>query len=104
MTRKHAIDPAVLAHNTDAALGVLKGLSNKSRLLIMCALYQGELSVSELNERVTVSQSALSQHLAILREHGLVHSRRQAQTVYYSLTESTALDIIRLLHDELRNR
>ena len=67
------------------AVGLLKALANENRLLILCHLQAGELSVGEINERVGLSQSALSQHLAILRHDGLVATRKSAQTVYYSL-------------------
>src|SRR5690606_31529615 len=69
------------------AAALLKALSNENRLLILCTLAGGELSVSELNERIAMSQSALSQQLAVLRREGLVQTRREAQTIYYSRSE-----------------
>ncbi len=68
-------------HATDAA-AFLKALANDQRLLVLCALLDGELSVGEINERVPLSQSALSQHLSVLREAGLVTTARQSQTIY----------------------
>jgi DNA-binding transcriptional ArsR family regulator len=62
-------------------------------------LAEGECSVGQLNERVELSQSALSQHLAVLREQGLVQTRRESQTIFYRLADTPALKIIRLLHD-----
>jgi DNA-binding transcriptional ArsR family regulator len=62
-------------------------------------LSEGELSVGQLNERINLSQSALSQHLAVLREQGMVQTRRESQTIYYRLADSTAINIIELLHD-----
>jgi DNA-binding transcriptional ArsR family regulator len=82
------------------AARLLKELANENRLLVLCALADSELSVGELNERVDLSQSALSQHLARLRVRGLVRTRREGQTIYYALSESRAIDIIKLLHDE----
>ena len=81
------------------AAALLKGLANESRLIIMCILAEGESSVGKLNERVNLSQSALSQHLAVLREQGLVQTRRESQTIFYRLAETPALQVITLLHD-----
>ena len=81
------------------AVSLLKGLANESRLMIMCVLSEGEVSVGQLNQRIKLSQSALSQHLAVLREQGLVQTRRESQTIYYSLADSAALNIIELLHE-----
>jgi DNA-binding transcriptional ArsR family regulator len=85
------------AHAQDAA-ALLKALANENRLMIMCTLIAGEMSVGELNEKVPLSQSALSQHLAGLREAGLVSTRKEAQTVYYSLLGDEAKKIIAVLH------
>ena len=79
---------------------LLKALSNESRLLILCLLTQGEMSVSELNRRFDLSQSALSQHLAKLRRDNLVDTRRDSQTIYYSLASPEAGRLIRFLHSE----
>ncbi len=84
------------AHAQDAA-ALLKALANENRLMIMCTLIAGEMSVGELNEKVPLSQSALSQHLAGLREAGLVSTRKEAQTVYYSLLGDEAKKIIAVL-------
>lgn len=82
------------------AAGLLKAMSNESRLLILCYLTErGELSVGELVERVGLSQSALSQHLAKLREEGLVATRRDAQTVFYRICDPKADQLLKLLHD-----
>jgi DNA-binding transcriptional ArsR family regulator len=74
----------VEAHAGSAAK-LLKALANEQRLLVLCSLVDGELSVGEINGRVDLSQSALSQHLALLREAGVVTTRRESQTVLYSL-------------------
>jgi ArsR family transcriptional regulator, virulence genes transcriptional regulator len=81
------------------AASLLKSLANESRLIIMCVLAEGECSVGQLNDRVELSQSALSQHLAVLREQGLVQTRRQSQTIFYRLADTPALKIVHLLHD-----
>lgn len=80
------------------AAQMLKALANESRLLVLCTLSEGELSVGELNERVDISQSALSQHLAVLRRDGLVTTRRESQTIYYSLPDGPVTEIIGVLH------
>ena len=86
--------------HSGSATELLKLLSNQKRLLILCLLHDGEMSVSELNATLTqLSQSALSQHLAQLREANLVKIRREAQTIYYSLTDSKAVKVINLLHE-----
>ena len=76
------------------AARLMKALAHESRLLVLCVLSEGERSVGELNVEVGLSQSALSQHLAVLRRDGLVETRREAQTIYYRLADSAALDII----------
>jgi len=86
------------AHAADAAK-IMKALGNESRLLILCMLAEGERSVSELNDSVPLSQSALSQQLARLRQLGLVTTRRESQAIFYSLAEGPADRIIHLLHD-----
>ncbi|MCB1583981.1 MAG: winged helix-turn-helix transcriptional regulator [Xanthomonadales bacterium] len=86
--------------HSGSASDLLKLISNQKRLLILCLLHDGELSVTELNNTLTqLSQSALSQHLAQLRAANLVKIRREAQTIYYSLTDSKAIQIINLLHE-----
>lgn len=81
------------------AAALLKALSNESRLLILCTLAGNEMSVSELNEQIPLSQSALSQQLAVLRREGLVETRREAQTIYYSLAPTDALRVISVLRE-----
>ena len=95
----NVMDFTSMQRNASDAVNLLKGLANESRLMIMCVLSEGESSVGQLNRRIHLSQSALSQHLAVLREQGLVKTRRESQTIYYSLADTAALDIIGLLHD-----
>ena len=71
-------------HAPDAA-GLMKALGNESRLMILCTLAEGERSVGDLNAMIPLSQSALSQQLARLRHEELVRTRRESQTIYYSL-------------------
>lgn len=65
---------------------LLKAMSNERRLMVLCHLSLGERSVGELEQLVGLSQSALSQHLARLRQENLVETRRDRQTIYYSLS------------------
>jgi len=81
------------------AASLMKALGNESRLMILCTLGEGERSVSELNETIPLSQSALSQQLARLRSQGLVETRRDSQTIYYRLATGPADRVIHLLHD-----
>ena len=92
-------DIAELERNAAAASALLKAMSNQRRLLILCHLATGESSVGELERRVGLSQSALSQHLAILRERDLVTTRREAQTIYYRLASPEAEAIMQTLYD-----
>ena len=82
------------------AAALMKALSSEHRLLILCHLVEaGELPVGALVERVGLSQSALSQHLARLRQEGLVSFRREAQTLFYSISDPRAGQVLQLLHD-----
>jgi len=77
---------------------ILKLLANQRRLLILCRLIEsGEMAVSPLAEAVGLSQSALSQHLARMREEGLVAARREAQTIHYRVSDPKVARIIALL-------
>ena len=83
-------------HAKDAA-NLLKKLGNEHRLLILCTLIQGEMTVGQLNEISPLSQSALSQHLSALRAANLVKTRRESQTIYYSLSGDNAIRVIEVL-------
>ena len=82
------------------AAQLLKLLANENRLLILCRLMLArEMSVSDLAEAVDLSQSALSQHLAKMREDGLLATRREAQTIYYRIADPNAARLLALLKD-----
>lgn len=81
------------------AARLLRALGNEHRLMVLCSLVTEERSVSELLECVPLSQSALSQHLAVLRQDGLVVARREGQSVYYRLGGDKAPRVIHLLHE-----
>ena len=89
----------MMRSNAKQAARLMKALANDSRLLILCYLDGKELSVSELNQNLDLSQSALSQHLAVLRRDGLVKTRRDSHTIYYSLEGDRAQKMIGTLHN-----
>ncbi|MCO7245270.1 MULTISPECIES: metalloregulator ArsR/SmtB family transcription factor [Halomonadaceae] len=86
-------------HAIEAGTNLLKALANEKRLQILCLLAGKELSVTQINQQLALSQSALSQHLAILRRDQLVNTRRESQTIYYSLSSDSAKAIITTLAD-----
>ncbi|MGB5334003.1 MAG: metalloregulator ArsR/SmtB family transcription factor [Woeseiaceae bacterium] len=81
------------------AVELLKAMANEWRLMILCQLAEGEKTVSELQAILGLSQSALSQHLAILRRERIVQSRKHAQSVSYSLSGEDASKVMETLHD-----
>lgn len=87
-----------LRKNATRATALLKSMANEWRLLILCNLADGAKSVSELESLIGLSQSALSQHLAILRREHLVSTRREAQSIYYSLASGEAEAIMATLY------
>lgn len=93
------MDIQEIANRADEAAGFLKSIANPCRLVLLCELSKGERAVGELEVVAGLSQSAVSQHLARLREAGLVTTRRQAQTVLYSLHSEGARQVIDVLHD-----
>lgn len=86
-----------LQENAGNAAELLKSMSNESRLMVLCTLLDKEMSVGELNEMIPLSQSALSQHLAALRKAGLVATRKEAQTVFYSIASESPAKVIGVL-------
>ena len=86
-----------LEEQTEKAAALLKALANEKRLLIVCILVKGEKNVGDLEAQVGLSQSALSQHLARLRRDGIVETRREAQTIYYSIKDPAASKVLECL-------
>lgn len=78
-----------LEEHSEKASALLKALANEKRLMIVCILCKGEKNVGDLEQVVGLSQSALSQHLARLRRDGVVDTRREAQTIYYSIKDKS---------------
>lgn len=88
-----------LREHAHAAAALLKAMANEHRLLVLCALAPGELTVGEINARVPLAQSALSQHLARLRGFGLVMSRRDGLNIYYRVKDGPAARIMEILYE-----
>lgn len=87
-----------IQENARRAGALLKSMSNRHRLMVLCLLAPGEKCVGDLEKIIGLSQSALSQHLARLRRDELVKTRREAQTIYYSLNGKEAGAVIKTLH------
>lgn len=102
MNRSEAIAQMNMAELQSRALraaSLLKAMSNPVRLLVLCQLAEGEKSVGELEQVAEVSQSALSQHLALLRQRGLVSARRAGQSMFYSLDGPEAPALLAALYE-----
>ncbi len=76
----------------------MKLLANEERLLLLCQLSQGEMCVSELEERLDIHQPTLSQQLGVLRTEGVVNTRRQGKNIYYSVADDALLEILAVLY------
>jgi len=94
------IEPQELAENANKVAAILKQLSNPYRLMILCCLSEKELTVGDLNQQIDLSQSALSQHLAKLRESEIVATRRESQTIYYRISNEKIEDLLKVLQDK----
>lgn len=90
-------DLTVFEESAGRAAALLRLLGNEKRLMVLCQLVDGELSVGALQARIGLSQSALSQHLALLREQGIVATRRESQTIHYRIADVAALRVIETL-------
>ena len=92
-------DPNAMAANALRASDLLKALANPHRLLILCHLAEGEMSVGELEQHLKLRQPTLSQQLARLREDALVDTRRAGKMIYYRLASNDARQVVPLLYD-----
>ncbi|KEQ13148.1 ArsR/SmtB family transcription factor [Endozoicomonas numazuensis] len=92
-------DFETMQSSAEEAARLLKVLANPNRLMTVCMLLEAELSVGQLNQELPLSQSALSQHLAVLREEGLVATRKEAQVVYYRLAKPEVKKILAVLYE-----
>ncbi len=100
MEMPQAVELPELRANAAKATAFLRGMANECRLLILCRLAESECTVTQLEEVLELSQSALSQHLAVLRRLGLVKQRREARLHYYSLESEEAKIIMSALYNK----
>ena len=96
--RKLVIDPERLRSATAEAVTALKVLANQDRMLLLCQLSQGEMCVSELEEQLQIRQPTLSQQLGVLRNEGVVNTRREGKNIYYSVADPDLLEILVVLY------
>jgi DNA-binding transcriptional ArsR family regulator len=99
MTEESPINARRMAAAADKASELMKTLGHRDRLMVLCHLISGEKSVGELAGLLDIPQSPLSQHLARMRKEQLVKTRRQAQTIYYSIDRPEAARMVQLMHD-----
>lgn len=90
-------DLALFEESAGRAATLLRLLANEKRLMIVCQLADGELAVGDIQSRIGLSQSALSQHLALLRAEGIVATRREGQAIFYRLDDPAAMRVIETL-------
>lgn len=81
------------------ATAVLRALANESRLLLLCQLSNGELCVSDLEKRLDIHQPTLSQQLGVLRNEGLVTTRREGKNIFYSISDERVLKVLRTMYE-----
>jgi len=99
MNKEVQIDPRKMASAAQKASDLMKTLGHKDRLMVLCHLTAGEKSVGELAGLLDIPQSPLSQHLARMRKESLVTTRREAQTIYYSIASGEAEQFVSLMHE-----
>lgn len=92
------INPERLREAATKAVSVLKLLGNEDRLLLLCQLSHGERCVSDIEAELGIRQPTLSQQLAVLRNEGVVNTRREGKNIYYSVAEPKTLEILDLLY------
>ncbi len=98
MAAETGIPPEEMLENVRKATLFLKGLANKNRLMILCSISRGELNVRDLEARLGIRQPTLSQQLGRLRADGLVATRRESKSIYYSLASEEAGELIGLVY------
>lgn len=98
IARTPAIDPLALRAAAAQAVSALKVLANEDRLLLLCQLSQGEMSVSDLQAALDIQQPTLSQQLGVLRAEGVVSTRREGKRIFYSVADADLLKVIGVLY------
>jgi len=94
----HAIDIEALKASAEDASQLMKVLANQDRLLLLCQISQGEKCVSDLEEALDIRQPTLSQQLTVLRDEGLVKTRREGKYIYYSIDDPAVMDVLGVLY------
>ena len=94
---KNNINLKKMQASADDACRLMKVLSNRDRMMLLCQISQGEMCVSELEECLDIHQSTLSQQLTVLRNEELVETRREGKQIYYSLSNHVALEVMDVL-------
>lgn len=97
------IEQTKLLEGAQHVADILKQLSNPYRLMVLCCISNGELTVGDMNEQIDLSQSALSQHLAKLRESDIVATRRESQTIYYRIANPKIKYLLEVLQQQFCN-
>jgi DNA-binding transcriptional ArsR family regulator len=92
------LDPAQLEASAAEAEAFLRSLASRHRLMVLCSLLDGEVSAGELGRRLGLTQSNLSRHLAMLREEGLVATRREGTTIHYRIASERVRPILAELY------
>ena len=95
---KNNINLKKMQSSADDACRLMKVLSNRDRMMLLCQITQGEMCVSELEERLDIHQPTLSQQLTVLRNEELVETRREGKQIYYSLSNHVALEVMDVLY------
>jgi ArsR family transcriptional regulator len=93
------LDIVAMRENADKACRMMKTLANRDRLLLLCQLSQGEKRVGELEEDTNIQQPTLSQQLAVLREEGVVSTRRDGKHIHYKISSPIAMSVMELLYE-----
>jgi ArsR family transcriptional regulator len=99
MSESVQFDIAAMRENADKACRMMKTLANRDRLMLLCQLSQGEKRVGELEEDTNIQQPTLSQQLAVLREEGVVSTRRDGKHIYYKISSPIAMSVMGLLYE-----
>ena len=92
------LDPETLRRAADQAVGAMKLLANVERMLLLCQLAQGEMCVSDLEAQLGIRQPTLSQQLGVLRNVGVVGTRREGKNIFYSVADPDLLEILAVLY------
>lgn len=98
INRAMNLDVAAMKASADEAEALLKSLANRHRLMILCQLVEGERSVGDMAAFMNLRDSTVSQHLALLRKDGLVSTRRDGQTIWYTIDSEPAMKVLKTLH------